>query len=52
MVQRISSPALKISNKIWTCRELNKNDFSYFNFSKFRIEFELKIEEALRFELL
>jgi hypothetical protein len=28
-----------------------RNNFPYWNFSKFRIEFELKIKEALGFEL-
>jgi hypothetical protein len=28
-----------------------RNNFPYWNFSKYRIEFELKIKEALGFEL-
>jgi hypothetical protein len=46
-------PVLKIFQIKYGCELFEiRNNFSYMNFSKFRIEFELKIEEALGFELL
>jgi hypothetical protein len=38
----------KISNKLWICRELNKEQVSLSRFSKFGLEFELKIKESSR----
>jgi hypothetical protein len=41
----MSSLAQTITNKIWTCRELNKNNVPYWNFSKLGIKFDLKLEK-------
>jgi hypothetical protein len=48
LIIRWSSIAQQISNKIWISRELNKKQHSLLKlFSKFRIQFELKIREPL-----
>jgi hypothetical protein len=47
MIQKLPYQAQKFPNKICNCRELNKNNFPYWNFSKFRMEFELKIREPI-----
>jgi hypothetical protein len=46
----LPSLAQKIPNKIYICRELNVEQFSHWDFSKFRIECELKIGKALCLE--
>jgi hypothetical protein len=48
LIIRWSSIAQQILNKIWISRELNKEQHSLLKlFSKFRIQFELKIREPL-----
>jgi hypothetical protein len=47
----MSSLGLKISNKIWICRELKKEQLFLLELSKFGIEFELKIKGDLGFEI-
>jgi hypothetical protein len=50
-IKRWPSRARKNPNKIWICRELNKEQLYLLKLSKFRIEFELKIKKALGFEI-
>jgi hypothetical protein len=51
LIKRWTYRGWKISNKIWICMELNKEQLSLLDFfSKFGIEFELKIKDALGIE--
>jgi hypothetical protein len=46
-VRRCPSCAQNFSNKIWTCRELNKEQISSLKLFKIRMEVELKIRESI-----
>jgi hypothetical protein len=41
----------KIVNKKYIYREFNRNNFHHWKFSKFWVEFKLKIKEALGFKI-
>jgi hypothetical protein len=47
LIKRETYLAPKIPNKIWIERATDREQFSYRNFSRFEIEFELKIREVL-----
>jgi hypothetical protein len=51
LIQRWPSLAPKIPNKYGFAGNEIRNNFSYWNFSKFGIKCELKIKEALGFKI-
>jgi hypothetical protein len=49
--QKVDFPCLRILKKIGIEGFEERNNFSYRNFSQFRINFELKFREVLGFEI-